>query len=370
MAMTGVTIATSGIGIAKDVETNQGVAAEIAQFASSTELMGKNVLLYAKYIDSPDEKNNVKKIMMDAGATVTETTTTSASTLKSELAGKDAFVVPELYDDHWPSSSELAALTTTFGGFSPVLKDFVKAGGIVIVCEGDLSCAAGETVVNALAFTSITRKDESCSVVTLKILDPADPLMKGITSLKTDNGWMSYTTTDPALKMVADYNGKGVISRTGHFKIIGFDYYAYNKDMAQVLINAVYQEPVVEEPTISISTDKFKYCPYETMLITVDISNPTDSPVIFNWFVGAPTLKFWKQVDKKELSAGYEGTLEMKLHVDEWSKTPFGIVWYADLQDSETGQVLAADSSCCAYCPCKEAISMPTPFEDITVEIG
>jgi len=125
-----------------------------------------------------------------------------------------------------------------------------------------------------------------------------------------------------------------------------------------------------EKPTISISTDKFKYCPCETMLITVDISNPTDSPVIFKWFVGAPTLKFWKQVDKKELPAGYEGTIEIKLHVGEWSKTPFGIVWYVDLQDPETDQVLAADSTCCAYCTCKEAISVPTPFEDITVEIG
>ena len=113
--------------------TNQDLTAEIAQLAPSTELRGKNVLLYANYLDDGWEKNQVKKILTNAGATVTETKTTSPSTLKSQLAGKDVFVVPELYDAHWPTPSELAALNTTFSGFSPVLNDFIKAGGTVTV---------------------------------------------------------------------------------------------------------------------------------------------------------------------------------------------------------------------------------------------
>jgi len=123
------------------------------------------------------------------------------------------------------------------------------------------------------------------------------------------------------------------------------------------------------EPEVSISTDKFKYCPCETMLITIDISNPTDSPVIYKLFVGAPTKKVWKPIDKKELPAGYEDTMEIKLHVGEWGATPFGIVWYADLEDSKTGQVLAANSTCCAYCTCEKAIP-PMLEEDIAAEIG
>ncbi len=373
VAMTGAI----SLGIAKDVgttNTNQGGAAEIAELATSTELRGRNVLLYANYIDSPNEKDNTKNIMTGAGATVTETTTTSATTLKSQLVGKDVFVVPELYDDSWPTPAQIATLTTTFSGFSPVLDDFLDAGGIVIVCEGDMSCAAGETVVNALGFTTITRQDELISVVPLNIVDPTDPLMQGITTLSTGNGWMSFTTRDTGLKIVADYNKKAVIARTKtrHFKIIGFDYFAYNNDMAQVLINAVNQE-VVEAPSITIETDKFEYCPCNTMVITININNPTKNPVTFKWYLGAPTLGYWAKMYSMSIPAGYKKTFTVEMHVEKWSETPFSAVWYVDLQDPETGKELAADCACWSYaypyCPKCESETTPTSLQEIAIGI-
>ena len=130
----------------------------------------------------------------------------------------------------------------------------------------------------------------------------------------------------------------------------------------------------VAQPTISVETDKFKYCPYNTMNITIDISNPTKSPVTFKWYLGAPTFDLWIPMYIGTLPAGFEDTLEVSLHIDEWGETPFSAVWYVDLQDPETGQELAADCACWSYCPtCGETTAMSTsmpPLEDIAAEIG
>ena len=128
------------------------------------------------------------------------------------------------------------------------------------------------------------------------------------------------------------------------------------------------------EPTISIETDKFKYCPRNTMNITIDISNPTKSPVTFNWYLGVPTFGYWGQIYSGTLPAGFEYTFERPLHIGAWGEIPFSAVWYVDLQEPETGQELTADCACWSYCPtCGEATAMSTsmpPLKDIATKIG
>ena len=133
---------------------------------------------------------------------------------------------------------------------------------------------------------------------------------------------------------------------------------------------------IVEEPKVSIETDKFKYCPGDTMLINIDISNPTSNPVTFKWYLGVPTFGYWGQRYTGTLPAGFEDTFEVPFHIDEWGATPFSAVWYVDLQDPETGQELTADCACWSYCPtCGKTAAMsasiPTmpPIEDITKEL-
>jgi C1A family cysteine protease len=38
--------------------------------------------------------------------------------------------------------------------------------------------------------------------------------------------------------------------------------------------------------TISVETDKFKYCPSDNMTVTINVSNPISSPVTFKWYFG------------------------------------------------------------------------------------
>ena len=140
-------------------------------------------------------------------------------------------------------------------------------------------------------------------------------------------------------------------------------------------IHAVTYAAAAPSPKISVSTDKIEYCPCDTMQIDVDISNPTENPVIFKWYLGVPTNGLWMQIWKIKLPAGFEGTIEVELHVGQWSKTPFGGVWYVDLQEPTTGKELAADCACWSYCPTggekvtRMPMSKPTSFKDIVKEI-
>ena len=131
---------------------------------------------------------------------------------------------------------------------------------------------------------------------------------------------------------------------------------------------------VVEEPTVTIKTDKFKYCPGDTMRIAIDISNPTRSAVTFNWYLGAPALGYWGKFYSMNIPGGFEYTDETPFYIEAWSATPFSAVWYVDLQDPETGQELVADCTCWSYCPtCGGSTAMSTsmpPLEDIATEIG
>ena len=126
-------------------------------------------------------------------------------------------------------------------------------------------------------------------------------------------------------------------------------------------------------PTICIETDKFKYCPCDNMTVTIDISNPTDDPVIFKWYLGVPTFGYWRQIYRVTLPASFNKTFEVPFHIGEWGETPFSVVWYVDLQDPETGQELDADCACWSYCPtCGKTTAMSTsmpPLEDIATEI-
>lgn len=203
--------------------------------------------MYANFLDTPNEKDNVKGILATLGATVTETATTDPATLESQLLGKDAFVIPELKDDSFLDAATCATITTTFTGFAPILGRFLQAGHKnVVLTEGDLEAAWGvQCVSNSLGFTTATVADERIDVVPLTIADPTDPLMTDIAPpLNTAGGWMSFTSTDPTLHVVATTAAGNIVitEKTvglGRYIILGFDYFAFNAKMADILGNAI-----------------------------------------------------------------------------------------------------------------------------------
>ncbi len=242
-------------------DTNAGTEAGNATPSEWLPLRTGDVLVYMNYLDSGTEAENVIAILEASGKTVFETVTTDPATLAAELVGKVAFVVPELFDDSWPTPDQLAMITATFAGFAPALQTYMAGGGNVVVCEGDYSCAAGEAVVNAIGLANISWVDETLGQdPTVLLWD--DPLMDGITSFNAINGDGSYLDNSANLiQVVIDPTMDIIVSRMvhegGNLVIIGYDYYNFNAgEQDRLLVNAA--QLVVLTPTESASWSKIK----------------------------------------------------------------------------------------------------------------
>ena len=69
----------------------------------------------------------------------------------------------------------------------------------------------------------------------------------------------------------------------------------------------------VQKPTVSITTDKFSYKTGDTMTITIDINNPTENIVTFEWYWGVPQFDIWLLVTSVPIPAGYNDTINISL---------------------------------------------------------
>ena len=204
----------------------------------------------------------------------------------------------------------------------------------------------------------------------LNVNQPSEIIAKG-----DDDAYSTYYISYPPVLAAVEY-GSGKAVFCGDMTPLHPNYYPERlTDEEKLLLSNIVEWLLAEEkPSVSISTDKFKYCPCDNMTVTIDISNPTDDPVIFKWYLGIPTFGYWRQIYRVTLPASFNKTFEVPFHIGEWGKTPFSAVWYVDLQDPETGQELDADCACWSYCPkCGNTTAMSTsmpPLEDIATEIG
>jgi hypothetical protein len=232
--------------------TNQEPEGQMAALSAAPDiealsvLTGQNILVYWDPNGSDGgEKDNIVSILTSQGATVAETTTTDPNTLASELVGKDAFVIAELSDHSFPSAGFLAVLDARFTAFEPVISAFLSQCKPVVITEGDASIAAGIQIINSLGYTSVVGGTQSMSTVPLTLDDPANQMLAGISGLDTANGWMGFTSPDANLNSVANRAGEMVLAdmvvNGAYFRIIGFDYYAYDANMAAVLVNSVQE---------------------------------------------------------------------------------------------------------------------------------
>jgi hypothetical protein len=79
------------------------------------------------------------------------------------------------------------------------------------------------------------------------------------------------------------------------------------------------------------------------MTITIDIANPTEDSLTFQWYWGIPQADFWRSVKSGSIpAAGYDDTVNLSFRIPNWGSTPFGNVFYVQLLDAD-GEVLDAD---------------------------
>jgi hypothetical protein len=129
---------------------------------------------------------------------------------------------------------------------------------------------------------------------------------------------------------------------------------------------SMYALTVVPIPSVSISTDEFEYTPGDTMTVTIDIANPTEDSVTFQWYWMVPQFSVCVPVMSSSIPAGYDDTLDFSFTIPDWGSTPFGNVFYVQLLDA-SGEVLDADAACWAYSP--GGVVMPAAGVNIGEEI-
>jgi parallel beta-helix repeat protein len=106
----------------------------------------------------------------------------------------------------------------------------------------------------------------------------------------------------------------------------------------------------VQKPTVSITTDKFIYKTGDTMTISIDLYNPTENIVTFQWYWGVPQSDIWLLVTSVPIPAGYNDTINISFSIPNWGSTPSGSVFYVQLLEG-SGEVLDADVAWWAYSP-------------------
>jgi len=165
---------------------------------------------------------------------------------------------------------------------------------------------------------------------------------------KVDNstGYCWYPALDPDLYVYVNGWGKGDLGAIDELHI----------SKIQRTDEEIWSHYLIEAPRVSVSTDTFKYSPSDTMTISIDIANPTEDSVTFQWYWVVPQFSVCVPVMSAPIPTGYDDTLDFNFTIPDWGSTPFGNVFYVQLLGAGS-EVLDADAACWAYSPSGEAMS-------------
>ncbi len=123
----------------------------------------------------------------------------------------------------------------------------------------------------------------------------------------------------------------------------------YDRALSAEEIKKQYYEFV--RPEIHISTNKTTYSPGDTMNVTLNINNPTASPVTLEYYIGIPQMNKWIYKYISIIPAGHNETKIVPMPVRNYGSKPFGLINYALMLNSNTGEVLSQDSALVVYKP-------------------
>ena len=117
--------------------------------------------------------------------------------------------------------------------------------------------------------------------------------------------------------------------------------YFVDEKMSEIYVEIhVYNEG---SPVVTITTDASTYSPGDTMIVALDIANPTSDPVAFEWYVGVPHQSIWVTYARASIPAGFDNSYTIPIPVGNWGPTPFDFVHYVRMLDPVSGDVLVYD---------------------------
>jgi hypothetical protein len=199
-----------------------------------------NLLAWTRYAYSNKYQNVLSALGQHVPFTLTETDTESAATLSDLLVTADVLLVPE-------QSAFSGYLYNLGADWANILQAFVDRGGTIVLldhCSETYRLLQGANLINVL--------NGYCSYnLVAELLLPEHPLAAAIPgTFQTEGGLAVYVPLD-ADNIIARQNYPNdilVFAREinhGRVAVLGFDFFSYNDDMAQLLANAVqwYEPP-------------------------------------------------------------------------------------------------------------------------------
>lgn len=194
-----------------------------------------NLLAWIKYTDYDQEyENTLNAIAQYTTFNLTETDTEDPSALAALLATANVFLIPE---------QEL-----TYGNYlynlgvnwATVLQAFVNRGGSIVTLD-----YCNETFQLLQGAGLVDMQLSSCnSYLTLEVVNGQHPLVENVPpTFYALYGVGGYTVNNGEIVVRLPFSNDAVVLAkdvgNGHVAVIGFDFYAYNDEMAHILANAV-----------------------------------------------------------------------------------------------------------------------------------
>jgi hypothetical protein len=161
---------------------------------------------------------------------LTESTTTSASTLASLLNGKDLVLFTRF----------TVSNPSVFSAFAPVLQNFVNQGGVVLFV-GIYDASYSQNMYATGLFSGNYNSYVTGGMVSLST---SDPLATGMPANIPANSYVfNHIFTNPDLVRVGTYSGLDAIAYreygAGRVIYLGYDFYNYSPDAGVILGRAV-----------------------------------------------------------------------------------------------------------------------------------
>jgi PKD repeat protein len=222
----------------------QGWTIDDVQILADTPTPPLQILAWVPYADLGGRYANMLSALSSKlpGCVVSESFTPASdpATMGKELRGKQVFLVPQ------QGSATHDQLTAAGTGFASVLQDFVGSGGTVIDC-GEQGSSGPTGWFGFMTATGLMTADYAAvysAGESLPVVAPDHPLAAGLgASVAAVNATSAFTVGPEGTPVIEDSLGNAVLAVRdigyGAAIMIGYDYYAYDDDAAQVIANAV-----------------------------------------------------------------------------------------------------------------------------------
>ena len=141
------------------------------------------------------------------------------------------------------------------------------------------------------------------------------------------------------------------------------------KDIPATPINGSFK---VSSPTVSITTDKVIYHPGDTMIVTINLTNPlnTTQELLFVWFFGIPDKGYWKKIVDTSLTLSPDSSyiIQREIPIGDWGRS-FNAVFLVFILDPETHEIIDNDSAMWSYMATRASVWRENR-ENISANIG